>query len=109
MWPSRPLPSLLRDRTRSRSLIESMLADKRAVVLYGPPGTGKTKTATELTEHFTGAQGEYEVVVFHASYSYEDFVEGLRPRASSSGIDYPVVDGPLKRLAGRARDWREEP
>jgi len=83
--------------------IESMLADKRAVVLYGPPGTGKTKTATELTEHFTGAQGEYEVVVFHASYSYEDFVEGLRPRASSSGIDYPVVDGPLKRLAGRAR------
>src|SRR5438876_5157794 len=42
--------------------IESMLADKRAVVLYGPPGTGKTKTATELTEHFTGPQGEYEVV-----------------------------------------------
>ena len=83
--------------------IESMLVDKRAIVLYGPPGTGKTKTATELTEHFTGPQGEYEVVVFHASYSYEDFVEGLRPRASSSGIDYPVVDGPLKRLAGRAR------
>jgi 5-methylcytosine-specific restriction protein B len=83
--------------------IESILLDKKAVVLYGPPGTGKTKTATELTQHFTGPRGEYEVVVFHASYSYEDFVEGLRPRASGSGIDYPVVDGPLKRIAARAR------
>jgi len=84
--------------------IESILVDKRAVVLYGPPGTGKTKTATEFCDYFTGLHGEYEVVVFHASYSYEDFVEGLRPRASSSGgVDYPVVDGPLKRLAGRAR------
>ena len=84
--------------------IESLLVDKRAVVLYGPPGTGKTKTATEFCDYFTGPQGEYEVVVFHASYSYEDFVEGLRPRASpSGGVEYPVVDGPLKRLASRAR------
>jgi 5-methylcytosine-specific restriction enzyme B len=84
--------------------IESILVDKRAVVLYGPPGTGKTKTAIEFCDYFTGLQGEYEVVVFHASYSYEDFVEGLRPRASPSGtIDFPVVDGPLKRLASRAR------
>src|SRR5205809_2432478 len=84
--------------------IESILVDKRAVVLYGPPGTGKTKTATEFCDYFTGPQGEYEVVVFHASYSYEDFVEGLRPRAApSGGVDYPVVDGPLKRLAGRAK------
>ncbi len=84
--------------------IESILVDKRAVVLYGPPGTGKTKMATEFCDYFTGRQGEYEVIVFHASYSYEDFVEGLRPRASpSGGVEYPVVDGPLKRLASRAR------
>jgi 5-methylcytosine-specific restriction enzyme B len=84
--------------------IESLLIDTRAVVLYGPPGTGKTKTATEFCDYFTGPEGEFEVVVFHASYCYEDFVEGLRPRASpSGGVEYPVVDGPLKRLASRAR------
>ncbi len=81
-----------------------MLLTRKAVVLYGPPGTGKTKLASDFTDYFVGPKGQYEVVVFHGSYSYEDFVEGLRPRASpGGGVEYPVVDGPLKRMAARAK------
>jgi hypothetical protein len=50
----------------------------------------------------------YDFVTFHQSYSYEEFVEGLRPQIPeetnmSGGLQYIVVPGVLKRLATRAR------
>ena len=51
------------------------------LILYGPPGTGKTrKILEEYVPLFTdGSKRRYEIVTFHPSYSYEEFVEGLRP------------------------------
>lgn len=85
-----------------------LLNEKRQVVLYGPPGTGKTYLALELCKHLVeAAGGEYEVVQFHPSYSYEDFFEGLRPRLDKDGggsIAFDLVHGPLRRMAKRAAD-----
>ena len=92
-------------------------------VLYGPPGTGKTyNTVTEALkvlveiivddeEYGDGyskdkrrfdalkAKGHIEFITFHQSFSYEDFVEGIRAETNDGGIIYSVKDGIFKKIA----------
>ena len=53
-----------------------------------------------------GETKRYEFITFHQSYSYEEFVEGIRPfmgsEAAESSISYQVEDGVFKRIAQRA-------
>ena len=58
------------------------------VVFYGPPGTGKTYEARSISGN-TMAQ----FIAFHQSYSYEEFIEGLRPIARGGQVYYEVVKG----------------
>ena len=58
------------------------------LVYYGPPGTGKTFEARSIAQK-THAQ----FITFHQSYSYEEFIEGLRPVTTSGQVHYEVVKG----------------
>jgi 5-methylcytosine-specific restriction protein B len=93
-------------------------------ILYGPPGTGKTYKTIEravqiIDQDFKGddhaaykarfdvlrAKGQIEFITFHQSYSYEDFVEGLRPileDSESSEAAYEYSSGVFKRFAYQA-------
>ncbi|NQV80001.1 MAG: AAA family ATPase [Alphaproteobacteria bacterium] len=109
------------------------------LILYGPPGTGKTyTTALEAVRLCVGndagvtlrndrnalmaeyrrlmREGRIEFVTFHQSFSYEDFVEGLRPttetkmaddehgdNVASGGFSLKAHPGVFKVISERAR------
>ncbi|MCL6220920.1 McrB family protein [Zunongwangia pacifica] len=47
----------------------------------------------------------YEFVTFHQSFSYEDFVEGIKPKMEeqSTDLEYEIQDGIFKRIALKAK------
>jgi MoxR-like ATPase len=83
--------------------VDKLLAARGQVIFYGPPGTGKTFVAQELARCLARGEGAVELVQFHPSYAYEDFVEGYRPRLINGQPGFELVAGPLKRVAEAAR------
>jgi 5-methylcytosine-specific restriction protein B len=87
------------------AIFEDLIDESPQIVLTGPPGTGKTFVAQHLAAYLLGTPGEVEnnpyieVVQFHPSYGYEDFVEGLRPApAKGGGLEFRNEPGVLVRL-----------
>ncbi|RKG36635.1 hypothetical protein D7V20_14295 [Acinetobacter rongchengensis] len=96
-------------------------------ILFGAAGTGKTfhsinhalsivenkplevldkEDRTALKERFDQykEQGQIKFVTFHQSFSYEDFVEGIRAETDDNGqLNYDVKDGVFKELCDKAK------
>lgn len=96
-------------------------------ILFGPPGTGKTYSTINETlrildpdflDEFKDRRemlkrrfdelahaGRVRFVTFHQSFSYEDFVEGIRASTDeeSGSLRYEVEDGVFKQLCEAAR------
>ncbi len=103
------------------------------IILYGPPGTGKTyntiiyavaaieKVNVNIIKNEEYAavkkrfntykeKGKIEFITFHQSYSYEEFVEGIKPvvpygndwEKSEENISYQGKNGIFKKICKRA-------
>src|SRR5262249_61268051 len=74
---------------------------KKNAILQGPPGVGKTFVARRLAYALMGVKdpSRGELVQFHQSYAYEDFVQGWRPE---EGGGITLRDGVFYELCRRA-------
>ncbi len=84
------------------------IADKNTpnVILYGPPGTGKTYAVKQSLDFICqGDRSRYEFLQFHPSFTYEDFIEGIKPKGVTpdGNIKFELVDGIFKRFCKRAK------
>ena len=105
-------------------------------ILYGPPGTGKTyaaldealkilepsfasahpeiqqRTARKARYDELAAEGRVTFLTFHPSFSYEDFIEGLKPVMKSGQLAYELQDGlflsAVRRAGGAVGDEEAE-
>lgn len=100
--------------------INALDANPENIILYGPPGTGKTyRTVAEAVRlclgldrrnpliaepdergqlqavyHALCEKGQIAFVTFHQTFSYEDFVEGLRPVSIKGSAGFELKDEP---------------
>ncbi len=92
---------------------------KKQIIKYGSPGTGKTYQARQQTsllfdiwkEEFAPKNSSFthasqiELVQFHPSYSYEDFMEGLRPDLNNGTVQLTLQNGVFKEFCRKAGKW----
>ena len=106
MWSPARVESLSKEllwQTSDLQKIIDGLQDKRQAIFQGPPGTGKTYVAKRIAEHCRDHGGDFKIVQFHPSYSYEDFVEGFRPTLTDGGqAAFKLTPGPLRLIAEEA-------
>ena len=76
---------------------------KGQTIIQGPPGTGKTFIAERLAKHLIGGgDGFSDIIQFHPAYTYEDFIEGLRPITQNGQLTYSIVPGRFLEFCEKA-------
>jgi len=85
----------------------SLLKANKQLILNGAPGTGKTFSArNEIADKLLGENADkniqMEMVQFHPSYDYTDFIEGIRPNLASKSIGYTLKNGSFKSFCRKA-------
>lgn len=77
------------------------------VIFYGPPGTGKTYNVIKNLEFICGGdKSTYEIIQFHPSFTYEDFIEGIKPKGvtTDGSLKFEMVNGVFKEFCIKAKN-----
>jgi hypothetical protein len=85
------------------NIILSINRGKKQIILDGPPGTGKTYLIKKIIQFLSNGESISDLVQFHPSYGYEEFVEGLRPTTKNNSLSFKVVSGKLLDLLKKTK------
>lgn len=86
--------------------LAALVRRKKNVILEGAPGVGKTFAARRLAWALMGKKDDsrIELVQFHQSYSYEDFILGYKP----DGAGFTLKEGVFYQFCEKAAARPEE-
>ena len=101
------LTNLFVGETKFRRILDS-IALRKNLILQGPPGVGKTFIARRIAWCLMGRKDSepIEMVQFHQSYAYEDFVQGWRPTENGG---FTLRNGVFFEFCKRAKKQPETP
>ena len=113
IWVEKYRPTTLDDIVGQDEVVSRLKAYVKAgnlphLLFAGPAGTGKTYRALELARAL-GPDVVHEIVQFHPSYTYEEFVVGIKPFTENGQVTFAPTDGAFKQLCDRARSDPNRP
>ena len=113
-------------RIKQRIIMNHSAEKHKNLILQGPPGTGKTRLAKQIAEWLTSDEEkqysliesidkqifqkepeiegneQIKLIQFHPSYTYEDFVRGIKVDTEGENIKYNVENRILASFAEEA-------
>lgn len=102
--------------------LHNLLYFKKQIILQGPPGTGKTYLAKNLSEKILfdnvsedkelqkeklDASKNFEIIQFHPSFTYEDFVRGIVVDNTGEKISYKTEHKIISKVCELASQSEE--
>ena len=106
---------LIKQMTIENTPQYNLLLSNKQLIMNGAPGTGKTYSARNIVADIlfdTLCESEnkkeeikkvrMDMVQFHPSYDYTDFIDGIRPDLSGNELKYSLKNGSFKSFCRRA-------
>ena len=106
---------LIKQMTIENNPQYNLLLSNKQLIMNGAPGTGKTYSARNIIADIlfdTLCESEnkkeeikkvrMDMVQFHPSYDYTDFIDGIRPNLSGNELKYSLKNGSFKSFCRRA-------
>ena len=91
---------------------KKLLNRKKQIILYWPPWTWKTYNVKSIIEKHSWEKYEdlqkdekVKFITFHQSFSYEEFIEGIKAETENWNINYKIKDWVFKELVEKANIW----
>ncbi|EAK6286259.1 hypothetical protein CK568_01075 [Campylobacter lari] len=84
---------------------KELLKTHKNIIFHGIPGTGKTYTIVNNIKNIIKNENQMLITQFHPSFSYEDFIEGIKPAGIENGqLKLELKNGIFREFCDKAKE-----